>query len=1050
MKWNVSPKIIAEAKQLIDEGRLHHLQPFHDEAAFRFQCIDDRPYQVLLDGTGKERDQCDCNDFQEKGYCRHTVAGELVLRQLIGTRLWSKGLDELSVFEHSQFSRPQTEILLRYQNLYDQRGMLPVQEGRLSFSWHVESVRYQQRDISAFLIRLSYLPKNCSLKEWLQGLFSGQALGRDQRLGEKERAALIDLYRLVGATDLNQELFYQARFENALAVPFYSLGEVLDWQAKWQDEVNIHCPFHFQEQSHPTLFHLTMGTEVGLTVKKSFRLLPEYAGYFTDETHFTRIAPEQATWLEGLAKFWQLLDRGRGYHFEKGSYRSIGESQSSMVQATFPFLKAFVDTPLPDLSQDLTISLSAKREGHFIKVAVLFEYGEEFSVPILSDDRQTTLVIWRDPGEKLFFEKCLALGGQWRDQAFYFSVQHQADRWRFITVVLPYLKQFDWYMEDLPHFDRKEVHLQPTIEQKKRDYFWVNFQSSDLKGIEISELLDALVAGQNYIELAPFDFRYLNKKEEDLIQRLLKELDLKLIANKNGGEFKTFRTPQLKKLLDEGWLENEDLSDQAKFFTDLFGEEGTSLLEVTEDLDKQLKGYQKLGSRWLIRQNMCGIGGILADEMGLGKTVQTIAFLASQYQKIWDKREVTLILCPASVGNHWQKEMQRFAPNLHPILYRGNKEKREKKLLHLPYYACLIMSYGIFLNDWESLNHLPYASVILDEAQFVKNQHTKSYQALSFFRNAPIYALTGTPVENHLTEFLSLLQLVLPFDLPDEMMQKEVDVETIREWSRPFVLRRVKEDVLHLPSVEEKDVLINLTPKEEQRYLVQLAQAKQLLGSWSAEEIERQQFTVLAHITRLRQLCLHHGLIANKWDEASSKFEALRDMIQSGRENAYLVFSQFASVLPHLASYLEEAGITSFILDGSTPADKRQELVDRFNSGQADAFLISLKAGGTGLSLTRANRVVLMDLWWNPAVEGQAFSRAHRIGQERDVKVYRLIAKGTIEEQIRLLQADKDALFKELLTKDHDQVDDHVFIKAMQKILAFETDRQLPKTDDQT
>ncbi|RLK62457.1 DEAD/DEAH box helicase [Atopobacter sp. AH10] len=592
-------------------------------------------------------------------------------------------------------------------------------------------------------------------------------------------------------------------------------------------------------------------------------------------------------------------------------------------------------------------------------------------------------------------------------------------------------------MGDAPNFQQEEVHLQPTIQQKKRDYFWVNFQSSELEGMEISDMLEAVVAGQNYIEIAPFEFRYLPSYEESLVKRLLKDLDLNLHPSAQGGEFKKFRAPHLKKLLDEGVLKREDLSDSTKFFTDLFENNGISLLQIVDDIEGQLKSYQKIGTRWLIRQNICGIGGILADEMGLGKTVQSIAFLATQYQNVWSRDDVCLILTPASVSDHWLKEIHRFSPQLSPLIYRGSQETRERLLEHLPPRACLIMSYGIFLNDWERLNKLPYASVILDEAQFVKNQHTKTYRALTYFRDAPIYALTGTPVENHLTEFLSLLQLVLPFDLPLEIQNKEADVNAIREWSRPFVLRRVKDEVLELPSVLEEDVLVKLTPKEEQRYLVQLAQAKQLIGSWSALEINRHQFTVLAHITRLRQLCLHHGLIENDWSDPSSKFEALRKLILEDRKNSFLVFSQFASVLPHIADYLKEKGLTSFILDGSTPAEKRQDLVDRFNSGQADVFLISLKAGGTGLSLTRANRVALMDLWWNPAVEGQAFSRAHRIGQERDVKVYRFIAKGTIEEQIRLLQADKDQLFKELLTKDHDMVDDHVFLKAFQEILSL-------------
>lgn len=429
-----------------------------------------------------------------------------------------------------------------------------------------------------------------------------------------------------------------------------------------------------------------------------------------------------------------------------------------------------------------------------------------------------------------------------------------------------------------------------------------------------------------------------------------------------------------------------------------------------------LRDYQLEGYRWLRRLAEWGVGGCLADDMGLGKTIQALAVLIDRQQA-----GPALVIAPTSVGFNWGREVARFAPELKAHLYR--ETDRDEFLEAIGPGDVVVCSYGLSLRDEEKLGKVKWGTLILDEAQFIKNSRTKTSQAIRSFNADWTLALTGTPMENHLGELWSIFRNVSPglFGSWDNFrdrfagpIEKDGDDERRVALSRviqPFVLRRTKSEVLkELPARSEMNLYVELSDQERRRYdemrLAALGEIDQLAG---LPDTQDQRFRVLAIMTRLRQLACHVGLVDETWEGTSAKLALLVETLQELKEEGHraLIFSQFTSYLALIRQALDAAGITCEYLDGSTPAKSRQERVDTFQNGSSDAFLISLKAGGTGLNLTAADYVIHMDPWWNPAVEDQATDRAHRIGQTRPVMVYRIVARGTIEEQILDLHHDK-------------------------------------------
>ena len=428
-------------------------------------------------------------------------------------------------------------------------------------------------------------------------------------------------------------------------------------------------------------------------------------------------------------------------------------------------------------------------------------------------------------------------------------------------------------------------------------------------------------------------------------------------------------------------------------------------------VEVDLRPYQERGVQWLSMLHHYGFGGILADDMGLGKTLQTIAYLSAHLE---DGQRV-LILSPSSLIYNWQDEFKKFAPQLDVAVSYGLKPKRDEIIAED--HQIIITSYASFRQDFDVYKAGQYDYLILDEAQVMKNTQTKISQYLRDFSVPHCLALSGTPIENHLLEIWSIFQIVLPGLLPAKKTFLKLTPMEVARYITPFILRRKKDEVLpDLPDLIEITHQSELSDSQKAIYLAQLQQMQQGLISASDQEINRRKVEILSGITRLRQICDTPALFMDYAGD-SGKLDSLRDLLSQIKESDHrvLIFSQFRGMLDITEELLQELGISSYKLTGSTPSDSRQEMTRAFNQGSRDAFLISLKAGGVGVNLSGAVTVILIDLWWNPAVVMQAISRAHRIGQKQNVEVFRLITRGTIEEKILELQEGKKNLVTTVL-----------------------------------
>ena len=452
--------------------------------------------------------------------------------------------------------------------------------------------------------------------------------------------------------------------------------------------------------------------------------------------------------------------------------------------------------------------------------------------------------------------------------------------------------------------------------------------------------------------------------------------------------------------------------------------------EIPEGLRTELRPYQKLGYRWLRTLERMGFGGILADDMGLGKTVQVITFLLSKVRE--GKEDLRcLVVCPASLVYNWENEILRFADGLTAETVVSTPAKRKKRIRDSQAHV-LLTSYELLKRDAEEYAAKTFDYMIIDEAQSIKNHTTQIAQAVKTVKARCRFALTGTPIENSLSELWSIFDFLMPgilnsykrfkeeFEQPIVSQSDEVAAKRLQKMIRPFILRRLKKDVLkELPDKIEEVVYSAMEKKQREIYNANVQRMVEMLETGGEEEFRTGKIQILAELTKLRQLCCDPSLIYEDYQGGAAKVDTCMELLRSAVEGGHkvLVFSQFTSMLGILKKRLEEEKMDYYLLTGTTSKERRNELVETFNQNQVQIFLISLKAGGTGLNLTAASVVIHFDPWWNMAAQNQATDRAHRIGQRQVVTVYKLIMKDTVEEKIQLLQQKKARLSDQIISE---------------------------------
>ncbi len=542
---------------------------------------------------------------------------------------------------------------------------------------------------------------------------------------------------------------------------------------------------------------------------------------------------------------------------------------------------------------------------------------------------------------------------------------------------------------------------------------------------EVLAIMEALSRRRKYYRLKDGSFLDLSGMEEwqepaeSLYEAAIRDGDG---LNRDELTLRGYRTAYLLSMLEETGIA-VTADDSVKEVRDrLSGQEsGKSGAPVT---GLPLRDYQQRGYEWMYTLDRLHMGGVLADDMGLGKTIQVIALLRA----VRERNRTSLIVAPTSLTYNWLSEINRFAPEISAVVVSGSAAQRGHLLRHITEKSdvdVLITSYPLIRRDIQLLEDYRFRFAILDEAQNIKNAGSIAALTVKKLKADTRLALTGTPMENGIGELWSIFDFVLPGYLPGynaflRRYQDGAEAEDLRRRIQPFLTRRLKQDVLtELPDKMETRLTACMTPEQHSVYRAAMERLRPRVRQAVAEKgLNRSRMEVLSAITELREICCHPSLVLDGYTGSSGKtemlMEILPDLIRNGRH--VLIFSQFTSLLKLLRPRMEEQGWQIMYLDGGTPADERVEMTERFNRGEAQVFLISLRAGGSGLNLTGADVVIHYDPWWNPATEDQATDRAHRIGQTKKVDVIRLVMGESIEEQVVELGARKKALFDRLIT----------------------------------
>ena len=1021
-------KIRSEGILLYENGKVSLQEMKNQYLYFR---IDNDSLRYSLDDQAIF---CSCEFFQKKKFCVHLAAGEAFLKND------EEGKELLLGLEQDATESQETKEKVSFGSLFlDQ--VLPKIESKevrfgLSATGHVDDYSgqflwtlriyrrpdertYVVRDVVAFLqaIRkqshfpigksyyepISYAafdPESRALIRFLEGLLSGDPVhdvlffpngGRHlyfpMSFFEEAVQLLMDLpsFILEVGMDAYQEVFFQ----------------------ELQEDSGL---FSFQVVEMKEFIELQVQVSSYKMVEGRFLLA---------NGHFYQISPLQNILIEAVQSLPLSSDQKRHVQFDLSDqtkltysleqFRKIGE------------VKAPSNFYIHDFQPHFTFDLSEQGEV-LLEVAFVYEDRIVRSEQDLKDLPYSS----NFDKERMVFETILAAG---------FTKHFQTKR----SPLLP--KQiYPFFQQTLPLFEQLgEVEVSEKlldlyqVEKPKIDIqtsgrlLEIGFEFDSIDPSEVDQVMSALIEKNDYYISQTGKVLIFDEETKRISQTLL---NLRAKKTKTG-QLQTNRIAafQLSQLFETA--DNVQFSEEFRHLAhDLIHPEQFPLgkLQVTA----KLRDYQEVGVRWLSMLNHYGFGGILADDMGLGKTLQTIAFLSS----VATADSKILILAPSSLIYNWKEEFEKFAPQMKVDVIYGLKANRDEIIASNPQVA--ITSYASFRQDVEQYEKNQYQYLILDEAQVMKNSQTKIAQYLRKFDVPHTFALSGTPIENHVEELWSIFQIVLPGLFPGKKEFKQLSPETISQYVKPFIMRRKKSEVLQeLPDLIEMTYKNELADDQKTIYLAQLKQMQDRILSSSEEELNRSKMEILSGLMRLRQICDTPSLFLEDYAGESGKLDSLRELLEQIKDGnqRVLIFSQFRGMLDIIEKELDALKMTSFKITGSTPANERQDMTNAFNSGQGDAFLISLKAGGVGLNLTGADTVILVDLWWNPAVEDQAIGRAHRMGQDKNVEVYRMITRGTIEEKIQELQTSKRHLVSTIL--DGTETRSSLSIEEIREILGI-------------
>lgn len=712
-----------------------------------------------------------------------------------------------------------------------------------------------------------------------------------------------------------------------------------------------------------------------------------------------------------------------------------GENKKRFIEKVLPVIKKSMSLQVPDeirenyivepLQPKLYLDINRTKKKFGVSARIEFCYGSYGINPLCEENQTGEAILVRDREEEENLTKLLYdLNFQVSNELF--ILKNEEEIFLLITEKIQILtEKFEvFYSKDYKNLNVKKLgNLSAGIRLNTDiNLLEVDLGYSQIPKEELEEFFRSIRLKRRYYRLKNGAFIDLEQDESQL--NSLKWL----LENGKAGDEGSLSFHQSAALYLESMLpKSSKIAKEESYerLVDNLKHPEEMRWDVPETVQAILRPYQVVGYQWLKTLAYYGMGGILADDMGLGKTLQAILYICSY------PGEKTLIVCPTSLAYNWQEEFEKFAPAIRTCIVQGTPEERERLIQeNTQDYDVWITTYPLIRKDTKSYMTQNFDHMFIDEAQFIKNPTSLGAKAVKIIPAKHRFALTGTPIENALSELWSIFEFVMPGFLPkyskfqdryERPILKEQNEKRMKELKmriQPFVLRRMKKEVLkELPDKIETKRMAEMTSKQKKIYLSYLSRIQTEIMEQSSLSSGESRMQVLAALTRLRQICCHPATFIENYHGGSGKMDLLMEQLPGILEGGHsvIIFSQFTSMLNLIGQELERQQIAYYYLAGSTKPEQRKQYVKEFNQGKGKVFLISLKAGGTGLNLTGADTVIHFDPWWNPAVEEQATDRAYRIGQKKKVQVIKLIMKDSIEEKIDALQKRKKILSENMI-----------------------------------
>ncbi len=969
---------------------------------------------------------CGCDTFMQRGCCRHAVAAWLAAeRANIPESMLKKSaprkaaeLTDLILRQMPSEANVHLEVTLVLPQKPGQEVRLGLRAG--------ENKLYVARDIHAFLTAMdtgetiTFGKEFTYQPEWM-------------RFSDDDERVLNILRKMYSARGADEKAAGNTRLIR-LPDPFTRelLDDIGETPLRIMDNngETIRCK-QIRRARVPLQFEMNLGTR-GL--RTSARMPADLLPVTEDCTWVVtdgKLIQTEENQRELLRLIWKSQYEGRCL-FEyplAETDRVIGE--------VLPYLKLRGAVEMSDdlnrrlVRMPLKTEVFLDRDGKSVVASVQFHYGDIVLNPFAPVDKKITL----DKGEKLLLRDAegehLALdilaNAGFRVRKENIRLSGSKEVFDFVSEGVKKLQEVSDVF--LSREFKRIMPRRPVLSGSMRmngEKLELMLQKDGEPVGELLELIEALSRRRRYFRLKSGEFLDLTDLAE--WQEVAAGIYEAAIRDESEPErdvivLRAYRACYLTSMLENSKVPIAlDESVTAMSESVMNGERGVRAPALAPGFS--LRDYQRRGYEWMYALDRMHMGGILADDMGLGKTIQIIALILATRES----GRTSLVVAPTSLTYNWLSEIKRFAPELSAVILNGTGAQRAGMIRHITEYGDVdvaITSYPLIRRDIELLKDYSFRYLILDEAQNIKNAGSVAAQAVKQLKGDSRFALTGTPMENGIGELWSLFDFVLPGYLPGytsflRRYQDGENAEDLLRRIRPFLTRRLKQDVLEeLPDKMEITMTAQMTPEQSRIYRAALERLRPKVNEIiESKGAGKGRMEVLSAMTELRQICCHPSLVMNEYRGGSGKEELLLEvlpaMIAGGRR--ILLFSQFTSMLKILRPRLEEQGYSTMYLDGDTPAGDRLDLTERFNNGEGQIFLISLRAGGSGLNLTGADLVIHYDPWWNPATEDQATDRAHRIGQQHKVQVIRLVTGESIEEQVVELGIRKKALFDRLIT----------------------------------